>query len=168
MESKILETLGIDVDILIIAMVILCVLMLVISIMLSVRVGKLTNRYNRFMLGKEAKSLEDSMGAAFSKLDKLIIANSDKTEEIKNIDNRLSGSFQKLGIVKYDAFKEMGGKLSFTLALLDEDNSGFVLNAMHSREACYTYIKEIIKGESYIALGDEEKEAVEKAKNKDE
>ena len=60
----------------------------------------------------------------------------------------------------------MGGKLSFALALLDNNDTGFVINAMHSREGCYTYIKEIIKGESYIVLGDEEKEAVEIAKSK--
>ena len=51
--------------------------------------------------------------------------------------------------------------------MLDKENTGFVLNAMHSREGCYTYIKEIIKGESYIVLGEEEKIAVEKAINVD-
>ena len=48
----------------------------------------------------------------------------------------------------------MGGKLSFALALLDNRNNGFIINAMHSREGCYTYVKEIINGESYITLGD--------------
>ena len=61
----------------------------------------------------------------------------------------------------------MGGKLSFALSMLDKENTGFVINAMHSREGCYTYIKEIIKGESYIQLGEEEKEAVDKAVNSD-
>ena len=60
---------------------------------------------------------------------------------------------------------EMGGKLSFALAMLDKDNNGFVLNAIHSREGCYTYIKEIVKGESYIVLGEEEKEALRQAVN---
>ena len=54
----------------------------------------------------------------------------------------------------------MGGKLSFALALLDKNNNGFVLNAMHSREGCYTYIKEIVNGESYIVLAEEEKNAL--------
>lgn len=61
----------------------------------------------------------------------------------------------------------MGGKLSFALALLNKENTGFVINAMHSREGCYTYIKEIINGESYILLGNEEKQAVEQAINTD-
>ena len=77
--------------------------------------------------------------------------------------------YTKLGIVKYDAFNEMGGKLSFALAMLDNSNNGYIINAMHSREGCYTYIKEIIDGNSIIALSEEEKEALEMAmKSKDE
>jgi hypothetical protein len=73
-------------------------------------------------------------------------------------------TFQKVGLVKYDAFHEMGGKLSFSLALLNEVNDGFVLNAVHSREGCYTYVKEIIGGNSVILLSPEEKEALDMAK----
>ena len=54
----------------------------------------------------------------------------------------------------------MGGKLSFVLALLDDYDSGFVLNAVHSRDNCFLYIKEIVKGESYIMLSNEEVEAL--------
>ena len=67
------------------------------------------------------------------------------------------------GIVKYDAFHEMGGELSFALTMLDENNNGWIFNAMHSREGCYTYIKEVVNGESYIELSSEEKECLEKA-----
>lgn len=69
-------------------------------------------------------------------------------------------TFQKVGMVKYDAFNEMGGKLSFSLALLDQKNDGFIINAVHSREGCYTYIKEIIDGNSVLVLAEEEKEAL--------
>ena len=72
-------------------------------------------------------------------------------------------TYQKQGIIKYDAFNEMGGKLSFAMALLDKNNNGFIINSIHSREGCYTYIKEIVKGESYILLGEEERQALEKA-----
>ena len=76
----------------------------------------------------------------------------------------MKGTFQKVGLVKYDAFNEMGGKLSFSLALLNETNDGFVLNAVHSREGCYTYVKEIVGGNSIIVLADEEQEALDMAK----
>ena len=58
----------------------------------------------------------------------------------------------------------MGGKLSFAYALLNDENSGYIINSIHSREGCYTYIKEIIKGESFIALSEEENEAFEIAR----
>ena len=77
----------------------------------------------------------------------------------------LQCSFQKIGLVKYDAFKEMGGKLSFSLCLLDNNDNGFLITSMHStREGCYTYAKEIIKGESYVVLAEEERKALEQAK----
>ena len=82
-------------------------------------------------------------------------------ENIEKIFNSLKFTFQKVGMVKYDAFHEMGGKLSFSLALLDQKNDGFIINAMHSREGCYTYIKEILSGNSIIVLADEEKEALD-------
>lgn len=59
-----------------------------------------------------------------------------------------------------------GGKLSFSLCLLDNENSGFILTAMHTREGCYTYVKEVIKGEAFVVLASEEKRALEEAKNK--
>ena len=85
--------------------------------------------------------------------------------EIKEINKKLDRNYQKVGIVKYDAFPDVGGRLSFALAMLDESDSGFVLNAIHGRDGCYTYIKEIVKGESYVALGQEEKEALRQAVN---
>ena len=72
-------------------------------------------------------------------------------------------NFQKYGLVKYDAFQEMGGKLSFSLAMLNEKNDGYIINAVHSREGCYTYVKEIIDGNSIIALAEEEEQALAQA-----
>ena len=65
--------------------------------------------------------------------------------------------------MKYNAFKGMGGNLSFAMALLDYTNTGFVLNSVHSREGCYVYIKEVERGETDVLLGSEEKDALEQA-----
>ena len=59
----------------------------------------------------------------------------------------------------------MSGKLSYSLALLDKENNGILINSMYSREGCYSYVKEIIKGESYINLSEEEAEALKLAVN---
>jgi hypothetical protein len=65
-----------------------------------------------------------------------------------------------MGLVKYDAFNQMGGQLSFSLALLDENNNGFIINSVHSSEGCYSYTKEIKLGQCAIDLGAEEAEAL--------
>ena len=101
----------------------------------------------------------------------LLKASLDKNKrEIKTINRRMQHVFQKIGLVKYDAFMQMGGQLSFSLALLDEKNNGFILNSVHSTEGCYSYTKEIKKGESVLSLGKEEEEAlaIAMAQNVDE
>jgi hypothetical protein len=117
------------------------------------------------MSGKDAKSLEDTLIKRLDQVEKLWSANEANEKSIHQIFDNMKFTFQKVGLVKYDAFNEMGGKLSFSLAMLNESDSGFVLNAVHSREGCYTYVKEIIDGNSIITLAEEEQEALNMAKN---
>lgn len=117
------------------------------------------------MRGKDAVSLEKAFTQKFLEVDRLMEINKIQAGEISRIKEILSRTTNKIGIVKYDAFPDVGGKLSFALAMVDESNTGFVLNAIHSREGCYTYVKEIVKGESYIVLGQEEKDALRQAVN---
>ena len=81
-------------------------------------------------------------------------------KDIRSLYKQVETAYQKMGLVKYDAFNQMGGQLSFSLALLDENNNGFILNSVHSTEGCYSYTKEIKNGESSISLGSEEAEAL--------
>ena len=103
------------------------------------------------------------MLSKFQDIDDLTRMARQNRNEVKEMYKMTEHCIQKCGVVKYDAFSEMGGKLSFALALLDSNNTGWVMNAMHSREGCYTYIKEIVKGESYVELSDEEAAALDKA-----
>ena len=77
----------------------------------------------------------------------------------------LKATYKKIGIMKYDTFRGMAGKLSFSLALLDGDDSGFVLSSMHTQDGCYSYLKEIIHGQSHATLSNEERDALEMALN---
>lgn len=170
MNSELLNTIGIgDIDpaYFIIGLLVVCIGLLIYIVITNKKIAKLNDKYQKFMSGKDAKTLENVIEKRFSQVDELIKLDKIKDEKINEINENLLTTFQKMGIVKYDAFNEMGGKLSFALALLNKENTGFVINAMHSREGCYTYIKEIIRGESYILLGEEEKEAVDKAINSD-
>ena len=69
-----------------------------------------------------------------------------------------------MGLVRYDAFNQMGGQLSYSLALLDENDNGFIINSVHSTEGCYSYSKEIRNGDNSISLSQEEAEALAIAK----
>lgn len=153
----------ISIDDLLLTIGIMAIIMVILFILLAVNMGKtnrLRKRYEAFMQGKNAESLEETLSTRIQQIDQLLISEKENRTNIEKISNTLLHTFQKVGMVKYDAFHEMGGKLSFSLALLDQENNGFIINAMHSREGCYTYIKEILNGNSIIVLADEESEAL--------
>lgn len=149
----------------ILGMAVVMVVMLVFLIINSVKIKKMKLTYTSFMSGKDGKSLEEVILKRFKEVDELKKEDAAKKVQLDDINESLRYAFSKMGMVKYDAFNEMGGKLSFAFALLDNRNNGFLINAMHSREGCYTYVKEIINGESYINLGEEEKKALNMAIN---
>ncbi|MFV0362465.1 MAG: DUF4446 family protein [Suipraeoptans sp.] len=161
MESTVLG--NADPGILIIILAVLLVAVILYVIKLHFNYIRLKNSYNTFMKGKDGKGLEESFREKFSEVDSIIRVVKQNRQDIKNLYNKNTNNYQKVGIIKYDAFNEMGGKLSFAIAMLDEKDNGWILNAMHSREGCYTYIKEIVKGRSYVELAEEEAEALDKA-----
>lgn len=152
----------------VIGLVVLSIVFLIISIVNSAKCSSLKKKYNAFMQGKDGKSLEDDILFRLEQIDELIESNAANERNIDLIFKRLQKTFQKYGMVKYDAFDEMGGKLSFTLAMLNERNDGYVLNVVHSREGCFSYVKEIIAGNPILSLSPEEQEALEDALLKDE
>ena len=163
MESKIFAKLNFDPGILVILSLILTVVAIVLVIMLVLRQSRLEMNYKIFMKGKNGKTLEDTFKAQFDDID-LVKEQTDLLHKrMMYVEKSLNRSYQKCGVVKYDAFKEMGGKLSFTLALLDENNNGFLMNSVHSSDGCYSYTKRVKNGDSEIALSNEEKVAIERA-----
>lgn len=141
-------------------------ILLVYTIILSVMHRKLNKKYKKFMTGGSGENLESQVIARFADIDNLKADTKKLNEELSKVKDNLMVTYQKVGVVKYDAFKEMGGKLSFVLALLDKNNDGILMNSVHSsREGCYTYIKEIIKGESFLELSEDERKAMNQALN---
>lgn len=163
--SGIFENLGIDSGIIIIILLILVVFLLVRSISYNMRLSRLERRYKIFMKGSDAQSLEKVFVRKFAQIDRLYEAKEDHDHDILFLKKNMEKMFNKYGVEKYDAFDDVGGKLSFALALLDKENTGLILNAVHSRDNCFLYLKEIIKGESYVMLSQEEVEALRKAVN---
>lgn len=154
---------GFDLGYLFVGMIVLSVVVLILIILLIVQInktGKLKKRLDKFVLGKDGVSLEQDIIGLFE--DNKFLKNSTEKnkKDIRTLYRKMENTYQKMGLVKYDAFNQMGGQLSFSLALLDENNNGFIMNSVHSTEGCYTYTKEIKNGKSSISLGSEEAEAL--------
>ncbi len=128
------------------------VVLLIAFIVLLAKFSSLSKKYKNFMvkLG-DGKNLEEDLETYMYRVDKVEKENA----KISNI--------QKMGMVRYNAFKDVGSDLSFSLALLDENNNGVVLNGIYARETSNIYAKPIKNGKSTYAISEEEAEAIQKA-----
>lgn len=161
---EVFDSIGLDIGYVLLGSIGVTLILVIICIILLCKVHSLKKKYKSFMSGSTMESMEEEITKRFKEISNLQISAKEVKDQISHMEDTLRVVYQKVGIVKYDAFSEMGGKLSFVLALLTEDNDGFLLNSMHSsREGCYTYIKEIIKGESFVILSEEEKLALKQA-----
>lgn len=163
--SNLFEKLGIDIGIIVLILLILVVFLLFMAVVQIVRLHRLNLKYKVFMKGSSGRSLQKEFEHRFKQLEEMEEKLGNHQLDINAIKAIQNKTLHKYGIVTYDAFDDMGGKLSFALAMLDKDNTGFILNAIHSRENCFLYIKEILNGESFIILSKEEIEALRRAVN---
>ena len=146
---------------------ILFLVLLIMQIRLMGKFKKLYRTYDRFMRGKDMESMEETVLAQFERIEALEKSNEEKDRQIESIFENLQHVYQKTGLVKYDAFREMSGKLSYALALLDKENNGVMINSMYSREGCYSYVKTISGGKCSIEMSEEEQKALKIAVNKE-
>lgn len=160
MESKIFAKLNFDPGILVILSIVLSIILFIVVISLLLRQSRLEVNYKIFMKGKNGKSLQETFKQQLEDIDVIREQTDLLHKRMMYVEKSLNKSYQKCGIVKYDAFKEIGGKLSFAYALLNDSNTGFVMNCIHSREGSYTYIKDVIRGECELQLCEEEAEAI--------
>ena len=143
--STIFDSIGIDPGIIIIALLAIVVILIGVMISNGMRLTRLERKYKMFMKGSDAQSLEKTFVRKFAQIDRLYEAKEDHEHAIKTLEQHFKVIFSKYGVEKYDAFDDVGGKLS--------------------RDNCFLYLKEIVKGESYVMLSQEEVEALRKAVN---
>ena len=142
------------------------VVLFIVIIINSISIIKLKNRIKKFLNGSDSKNIEELMIQYVNDLNHLKqtdITNINK--KIETIENKLTYCLQKVGIVKYNAFEDMGNNMSFSAALLDEEFNGFILTGIYSRESSYMYSKIIKNGKPMITLSNEEKQALQIAIN---
>ena len=161
--DEIFARIGIDQGILVLLLMVLVLILIVVFLNVSLALHRLNRKYTMFMKGADGQSLERVFSQKMKEFERLARANEDNSLELRQMKSVLKKTPTKYGIVKYDAFDDVGGKLSFALAMLDAENTGFILNAIHSRDNCFFYIKEIVNGESYTLLSSEETDALRQA-----
>lgn len=163
MSSALLESMGLgslDIAYVLIGLLAGILILMILVIVQMVKLSKLKKRYEAFMKGKEAKSLEKEIAVIFEDNQLLKSAAERNKKDIRKLFYNMEYTYQKCGIVKYNAFKQMGGNLSFSLALLNKRNDGFIINSVHSSDGCYSYTKQIREGKCDISLGEEEEQAL--------
>ncbi|MCK4520835.1 DUF4446 family protein [Candidatus Parcubacteria bacterium] len=109
------------------------------------------------------KDLEKVLTEQIKKTEKIENNLKEISEQISKLETISQKSFQKIGIIRFNPFKEVGGDQSFAIALLDLNNNGFVITSHYSRESSRVYNKEVKNGKSKYSLSNEEKKAIEKA-----
>lgn len=161
MENMI-NQIGIN-NLLMIASIVIVVLLIGV-IYLTIKVIYLDKKYKKFMkkLG-ESENLEEDLENYMYKVERVEKQNAEILGSIDTIKKDQRQCIQKVGIVRYSAFQDTGSDLSFTLALLDENNNGIVLNGIYSREMSNIYAKPIENGKSTYTLSEEEQQAINKA-----
>ena len=108
---------GISLDVITAGLAALVLILIIIMIINGFKMRKLKKRYEAFMSGKNAASLEDTLVKRLNQVDDLIASDEDTKRKVQMVLDHLDNTYQKVGLVKYDAFNEIGGKLSFSLAL---------------------------------------------------
>lgn len=154
---------SIDIGYIFIGLLVLIIILLILVIVMLSKISKLNKRCNSFMKGKAGKSLEQDIVRLYEDNQLLKTGMTENKRDIRTIRKQLTKTFQKVGIVRYNAFQTMGGNLSYSLVLMDENNDGFILNTIHSTEGCYSYTKDIVNGNCNIALSPEEQKAIDMA-----
>lgn len=153
-------------DFFLLGWVIITIILVLLVITMMAKLSSLNKKYKKFLekLGN-GNNIEEDLETYMYRVEKVEKQNAEIANYVKTLDEDLTKCIQKVGIVRYNAFKDTGSDLSFTLALLDEHNDGVVLNGIYSREMSNIYAKPVKNGESSYTMSEEEKLAVQKAIN---
>ncbi|MBR4529917.1 MAG: DUF4446 family protein [Lachnospiraceae bacterium] len=144
-------------------LLILSIVLLVFVLKQKKEIADLDRRLRKLTRGKNSLSLETEIIHLFEANDVLTEDGADLKKKMARQQKMLDTCFRKMGMIRYDAFQQMGGKLSFALALLNEEENGLILNSVHSPDGNYTYIKEVHDGKCEMDVGVEEQQALDRA-----
>ncbi|SRR5690554_5625409 len=151
------------VEIIIIVLSVFVFILLVLYIISLRKFKKHKERYNSLTRGLSGANIEDlflSINRDISSVNRDVNLLEDHLE---SLETKLSFALQRIGFVRYNAFGDMGSELSFSIALLDSYNNGFVLTSIYGRERSVSFSKPIKNGKTNIPISPEEMLAIDRA-----
>lgn len=149
----------------IMGLAIITLLLFIITIVLLSSVKKLEKKYRKMMRGVNNKNLEQALNDNLDNIEKALVKSQEAIDECKNISEELKGCVNKVAIMRYKAFEDVGSDLSFSIAILDSYNDGVIITGIYSRQDSTTYAKPIDKGISRYDLSEEELHVLNEAIN---
>ena len=151
-------------DIFLVVMSVLVILLIIGFIIMIIKLSSINKKYKTFMkkLGN-GENIEEDLENYIYRVERVEKENNQIRNLIDSLDSNMENCIQKIGMVRYNAFKDPGSNMSFALALLDEHNNGVVFNGIYSREMSNIYAKPVEKGQSKYTVSEEEKEAIQMA-----
>lgn len=144
----------------------LVLLLIILVIILFRSLNKMESKYRKVTRGVNNKNLEEVIVDYLNKVEESKKISEDVKALYGDMDSRIKECVQKVSVIRYKAFEDVGSDLSFSLAMLDENNDGILLTGIFGRNESTTYAKPIEKGISRYDLSEEEEEALNNAINK--
>lgn len=152
------------IPIIVLSVSIITFILFIIIIIQGIKLKKLRKKYQSFMNGAEGINFEELLEIHTKRLNDAQVEITGIQQHIQTMYTQLKGCVQKVGMVRYSAFEDIGSDLSFALALLDEKDNGIIINGIFARNNSYIYGKPIQSGQSTYKLSEEEMEALQRAK----
>ena len=152
---------------LIVGMIIIIILLFIMVIVLFKAVGRVENKYKKLMKGTSNKNLEEMLLERLNSIEEAKEVSEKALKQCERLEIKLKDCIQKVAIMRYKAFENVGSDLSFSIAMLDDKNDGVILTGIYAREESTTYAKPIDKGISRYDLSEEELYVLNEASNKE-
>lgn len=141
------------------------VILLFLCLAALLKVIRLKRRYDIFSGSnrRPSRNIEEKLNIYQEEVEEVNVKYEKVLSIVEDINKNMQKCIQKVGIVRYNPYKDVGGNLCFAVAFLDGNNTGVVINGLHSRTGSFTYAKPVILGTSTYVLTSEEQQAIEKA-----
>lgn len=149
-----------------IIILIINIALIALYILNSIKLRKLRTNYSEFMtkLGK-GNNIDEMLQKYVENVEEIKKENAEIERYCQKLDSDSKENLKKIGLVRYNAYKDTGSNLSFALALLNEKDTGIVLNGLYGRDTSNIYAKPVVNGKSEYALSKEEEEAINQIVN---